>query len=48
VVLRPHFYGRGETYYEFIGECYLHTMMDGRAIDVQEEDDIQTVEFELR
>lgn len=27
----------GGDHYTFIGECYLHTMMDGKAVDVQEE-----------
>ena len=43
-----------KPYYEFIGECYLHTMMGGRAIDIQEEEQnrdkesMPTMEFELR
>ncbi|KAK5113576.1 hypothetical protein LTR85_010804 [Meristemomyces frigidus] len=35
-------------HYQFMGECYVHTMMDGKAIDVQELKDLKTVMFELR
>lgn len=35
VILRP-VEGFGPLQYHLIGECYLHTMMDGRAIDHQE------------
>lgn len=36
VILRPN-KGSDPLTYTLIGECYLHTMMDSRAIDVQEE-----------
>lgn len=48
VVLRPFTNSTGSKYYQFIGDCYLHTMMDGRAIDVQESEELETVNFELR
>lgn len=48
VVLRKHNTTSGGEYFEFIGECYLHTMMDSRAIDIQENEGIKTVLFELR
>ena len=35
-------------HYNLIGECYLHTMMNGRAINMQEELEIKTEMFELR
>ena len=35
-------------YYRFIGECYLHGMMDGEAISYQNEKDIKAETFELR
>jgi len=28
-------YEDGGFHYKFVGECYLHTMMDGKAMDVQ-------------
>jgi hypothetical protein len=40
--------GEEETFYELLGECYVHGMMDGEAIEFQEENDIKSVRFELR
>ncbi|KAK3722403.1 hypothetical protein LTR37_002394 [Vermiconidia calcicola] len=49
VVLRQHISLSGTKHYEFVGECYLHTMMDGKAVDIQEDNESsKTVEFELR
>ena len=35
-------------YYEFLGECYLHVMMDGEAIKYQNDNEIKAEMFELR
>jgi hypothetical protein len=35
-------------FYEFIGECYVHGMMDGEAIKHQNDEDIRAQIFELR
>ncbi|KAH0543391.1 hypothetical protein FGG08_002249 [Glutinoglossum americanum] len=35
-------------YYELIGECYVHGMMDGEAIKFQNDYDIKAQTFELR
>ena len=35
-------------YYEFVGECYLHGMMDGEAIKYQNDNEIKAEIFELR
>ncbi|KAL8784217.1 MAG: hypothetical protein Q9213_004109 [Squamulea squamosa] len=35
------------SYYRFIGECYLHGMMDGEAITYQNENNIKAEIFEL-
>ncbi|MCJ1401431.1 hypothetical protein MMC11_004644 [Xylographa trunciseda] len=43
VVLREHRVGL-DSYFEFIGECYIHGMMDGEAMTAKSED----FEFELR
>ena len=48
VVLRLHRSSDEHCFYELVGECYLHTMMDGKAIDVQEQIAIPTKDFELR
>ncbi|KAL9096087.1 MAG: hypothetical protein Q9165_001609 [Trypethelium subeluteriae] len=37
-----------EVYYEFIGECYVHGMMDGEAFEVRKVDKSRHQEFELR
>jgi len=37
-----------DDYYEFLGECYLHGMMNGEAIKWQNEENIRTQSFELR
>jgi hypothetical protein len=37
-----------EFYYEFIGECYVHGMMDGEAIKYQNDQNIKAQVFELR
>jgi hypothetical protein len=34
------------THYEFVGECYVHGMMDGEAVEAVAAKDYQT--FELR
>jgi hypothetical protein len=48
VVLRKRRSRATGTFYRFIGECYLHTMMDGRAVDIQVKEDIPIKKFELR
>lgn len=48
LVLRPHTDSRGDLYYELIGECYLHTIMDGEAVGIQEEYQLPFERFELR
>jgi hypothetical protein len=35
-------------YYESLGECYIHGMMDGEAIAVQNNEGLSTQIFELR
>jgi hypothetical protein len=40
--------GAEETFYELLGDCYVHGMMDGEAVDFQEKNCIQPVVFELR
>jgi len=41
--------GSGEQcIYQFVGECYVHGMMDGGAIDVQESKKLETMTFEIR
>ncbi|OCL14918.1 HET-domain-containing protein [Glonium stellatum] len=37
-----------KPYYEFIGECYLHSMMEGEACRVQSERNITKQHFEIR
>jgi hypothetical protein len=49
VILRPFFEGEiddGETYFLFVGECYVHGMMDGEAIERAHE--FKEMEFELQ
>ena len=48
VVLRPQKSESGIEYYEFLGACYLHTMMDGKAIEEQELLGLEMKTFELR
>lgn len=48
VVIRPVIDTNAGNHYVFIGECYVHTMMDGRAIAVQEHHGLKTEKFELR
>jgi hypothetical protein len=36
------------SYYEFVGECYVHGMMDGEAIKYQNEKQVRAQVFELR
>lgn len=38
----------GRFYYEFIGECYVHGMMDGEALEYQNFKQIKPRTFELR
>jgi len=40
--------GWRKYHYEFIGECYLHGMMDGEAIEVLNNEKITEVVFEIR
>jgi hypothetical protein len=35
-------------FFEVIGECYIHGMMEGEALRFQKENSIETLEFELR
>ncbi len=35
-------------YYEFVGECYLHGMMDGEAIKFQNDNEVKAETFEIR
>ena len=44
VILRPRSPGTG---YIFIGECYVHGMMDGEAIMLKEQQDLPTKHFKL-
>lgn len=37
-----------KSYYEFVGECYLHGMMDGEAIKYQNENEVRAEIFEIR
>ena len=37
-----------DVYYEFIGECYVHGMMDGEAFRIKKGDKSPRQEFELR
>ena len=45
--MREHKSISGKKTYEFIGACYLHTMMDGKAIDVYYDLDLKMEEMEL-
>jgi hypothetical protein len=35
-------------YYQFLGEAYVHGIMDGEAMDYQNTQEIKTEIFELR
>ena len=35
VLLRRHNANKSDIYYEFIGECYVHDLMDGEAFTIQ-------------
>ena len=35
-------------YYEFLGECYIHGMMDGEAMAYQNNNGVRAQVFELR
>lgn len=55
VLLRQHHYhslpDQPETYYEFIGECYVHGLMDGEAFTIKENEKDKSAAkriFELR
>lgn len=39
---------KNDHYYKFIGECYIHGMMDGEALRHQRIRKLQQQEFELR
>ena len=36
------------SHYRFVGECYVHGMMNGEAIKLQNEEHIPQQVFELR
>ena len=38
----------GKWYYEMLGECYIHGMMDGEAMAYQNDNGIRTSVFEIR
>ena len=38
----------GEHYYELVGDCYVHGMMDGEAFTMQQARNIPQTQFELR
>ncbi len=38
----------GQWYYEMMGECYVHGMMDGEAMAHQNNEGIPTTVFEIR
>jgi len=38
----------GQWYYEMMGECYVHGMMDGEAMAHQNNEGILTTVFEIR
>ena len=38
----------GEHYYELVGDCYIHGMMDGEASKMQQARNIPQTQFELR
>lgn len=44
VILRP----REDGTYEFVGECYVHGMMDGEAFEVKRRLDLKWKEYQLR
>jgi Heterokaryon incompatibility protein (HET) len=44
VILRP----LADGYYQFIGECYIHGIMDGEAIEAFEREELVKQEFALR
>ena len=48
VVLRPSWDAHGESYNLLVGECYVHGMMDGEAVEMQKEEDIEVCEIEIR
>ncbi|KAF2180118.1 hypothetical protein K469DRAFT_797103 [Zopfia rhizophila CBS 207.26] len=50
VILRKHREDTGASYFEFIGECYIHGRMDGEALACMDEVSIidGTVEFNIR
>lgn len=49
VMLDANSFGPANTYYfELIGECYVHGMMNGDAIGWQNEKGIKPMVFELR
>ncbi|KAF2181282.1 hypothetical protein K469DRAFT_752834 [Zopfia rhizophila CBS 207.26] len=50
VILRKHREDTGASYFEFIGECYIHGKMDGEALACMDEVSIieGTVEFNIR
>ena len=38
----------GHWWYEMLGECYIHGMMDGEAMAYQNNEGIKTTVFEIR
>ena len=47
VVLRAHTSREGRTDYKLIGECYIHGIMEGEAIDIQVKEGISIQQFVL-
>lgn len=37
-----------DTYYELLGEWYVHGMKDGKTIELQEDNGIKSMRFEIR
>jgi len=48
VILRPRHGSDGRQHWSFIGECYVHGMMDGQAVESTRVDGFCATEFELR
>jgi hypothetical protein len=38
----------GQWYYEMLGECYVHGMMDGEAMAHQNDKEVPPTVFEIR
>lgn len=57
VILRKHVTNPFTTYYEFIGECYVHHLMDGEALVIKRKEhreadgkreETEKIKFEIR